>query len=105
MTGASNQLGLILKLRGQKKVLSNNDRWASDAMWIFLRHYSPGERFTADDLFRIVPGWGDGSHNVMGALFSKMAALGLIKKVGYATSERGSRHSSLLRVWERTGAK
>jgi hypothetical protein len=57
-----------------------------------------GERFTSEDLTRVVgvpP-----SPNAVGAVVNGAARRGLIRPVGFTNATRPSQHSATLRVWE-----
>ena len=57
-----------------------------------------GRAFTADDIRRLV---GDPPNhpNAMGARFVAAAKAGILRKVGYQSPLRASRHASVVAIW------
>lgn len=59
-----------------------------------------GREFTADEARRIAGDPPETTHpNIAGALFNAAAKTGIIRMVGYGTSERPRGHGNTVRIW------
>lgn len=104
----SPELSEAEKIRGTERSLSGLSltAWKQMAGQFVVDGILPGAQFTADDLVKWVglPTECDlfaRCNNALGGMFSGLCRRGIIRAVGYTTSDRVSNHGRILRVWER----
>lgn len=92
-----------LKQHGMQLALDAQPVWADDAFEAIKMLASRKVEFTSEDVLEItgLPSGGVGMHknNATGAVMSKAARAGIIRKVGYTTAKRKASHSSVHAVW------
>jgi hypothetical protein len=91
--------GDVLRDEGMVAVLvATDEEWKVAAERRLDDLARSGERFTSEDLTRVVgvpP-----SPNAVGAIVNAAARRGVIRPVGFTNATRPSQHSATLRVWE-----
>jgi hypothetical protein len=92
-----------LKEHGMQLALDAQPVWAEQAYAAIKLLASRKVEFTSEDVLDItgLPSGGVGMHknNATGAVMSKAARAGIIRKVGYTTAKRKASHSSVHAVW------
>lgn len=91
--------GLELAVAGEEKTYEAATDWKrtwEDVIRAFAA--IPGQHFTSETV-RLVAGDPDDHANACGAIFSKLAHQGVIRRVGYVKSQRPSLHNHPIAEW------
>lgn len=98
------RMGLHLKEQGQAIALAALDEeWEERALsrMRYLAHLE--DPFTAEDLIESVGLPHESSpnrNNAVGALFTRLARKGIIKRVGYTSATRPESHGRVIALWQ-----
>lgn len=95
---------LVEKIRKKIKQASDNanEEWKEKAKEVAKFYAMQDKRFTSENIIEDLCRMGYETHNysALGSILQRMSREGSIKCIGYAQSNRPSRHKAPVRVWK-----